>query len=216
MLTEKEKAAQGLLYNANYDKELLDERAYCKALCYEYNQLHPAKTEERTALIRTLLGKTNGSFLIEQPFMCDYGYNIEIGRNFFANHNCIILDEAKVTFGDHVFIAPNCGFHTAGHPLDAERRNIGLEYAYPITVGSNVWIGSNTIVLPGVTIGDYAVIGAGSVVTKEIPPGVIAVGNPCRMIREITDEDKKKYVTHSSGFPVQIDALPVLQENNPR
>lgn len=189
-MTEKEKAALGLLYDANYDKELFDERARCKALCYEYNQLHPSKLEERSDLIRKIVGSINGPFLIEQPFMCDYGYNIEIGTNFYANHNCIILDAAKVTFGDHVFIAPNCGFHTSGHPLDAERRNIGLEYAYPITVGNNVWIGSNTVVLPGVTIGDHAVIGAGSVVTKNIPAGVIAFGNPCRVIREITDADR--------------------------
>ena len=190
-MTEKEKAAQGLLYNAFYDKELNDERDYCKALCYEYNQLHPAKIGERTSLIQKLFGKTSGSFLIEPPFICDFGYNIEIGSNFFANHNCIILDGAKVIFGDNVMIAPHCGFYTDGHPLDAERRNAGLEYAYPIKVGSNVWIGGNVVVLPGITIGDNTVIGAGSVVTKDIPSGVVAVGNPCRVIREIIDEDKK-------------------------
>lgn len=190
-MTEKEKASRGLLYNAYYDKELIDERAYCKALCYEYNQLHPTKIGERTALIQKLFGKTRGSFLIEPPFMCDYGYNIEIGSNFYANHNCIILDAAKVVFGDNVMIAPNCGFYTAGHLLDAERRNTGLEYAYPIKVGSNVWIGGNVVVLPGITIGDNAVIGAGSVVTKDIPPGVVAFGNPCRVTREIIDGDKK-------------------------
>lgn len=190
-MTEKEKAARRVLYNASYDKELINERAYCKALCYEYNQLHPAKIAERTALIQKLFGKTKGSFLIEPPFICDYGYNIEIGSNFYANHNCIILDGAKVVFGDNVMIAPNCGFYTAGHPLDAEHRNAGLEYAYPIKVGSNVWVGGNVVVLPGITIGDNTVIGAGSVVTKDIPAGVVAVGNPCRVIREIIDEEKK-------------------------
>ncbi|AKB80198.1 Galactoside O-acetyltransferase [Methanosarcina horonobensis HB-1 = JCM 15518] len=189
--TEKEKATQSLLYNASYDKELIDERAYCKALCYEYNRLHPAKIGERTTLIQKLFGKTSGSFLIEPPFICDYGYNIEIGNNFYANHNCIILDGAKIVFGDNVMIAPHCGFYTAGHPLDAERRNAGLEYAYPIKVGNNVWVGGNVVVLPGVTIGDNTVIGAGSVVTKNIPSGVVAFGNPCRVIREIIDEDKK-------------------------
>ena len=174
-MTEKEKAARGLLYNAMYDKELIEERAYCKAICYEYNQLHPAKTEEREALIQKLFGKIGGPFLIEPPFICDYGYNIEIGSNFYANHNCIILDTAKVIFGDNVMIAPNCGFYTAGHPLDAERRNAGLEYAHPIKVGNNVWIGGNVVVLPGVTIGDNAVIGAGSVVTKDIPSYSLAV-----------------------------------------
>lgn len=107
--------------------------------------------------------------LLEQPFYCDYGYNIEIGENFYANMNCVILDEAKVTFGDNVFIAPSCGFYTAGHPLDVEQRNRGLEYARPIRVGNNVWIGAQVCVLPGVTIGDNTVIGAGSVVNRDIP-----------------------------------------------
>jgi galactoside O-acetyltransferase len=189
-MTEKEKASQGLLFNSIYDKELNGERDYCKALCYEYNQLHPAKIGERTSLIQKLFGKTRGSFLIEQPFICDYGYNIEIGSNFFANHNCIILDGAKVVFGDNVMIAPHCGFYADGHPLDVEGRNAGLEYAYPIKVGSNVWIGGNVVVLPGVTIGDNTVIGAGSVVTKDIPSGVVAAGNPCRVIREIMENKK--------------------------
>lgn len=130
----------------------------------------------------------------EQPFYCDYGYNIEIGENFYANMNCVILDEAKVTFGDNVFIAPSCGFYTAGHPLDVEQRNRGLEYARPIRVGNNVWIGAQVCVLPGVTIGDNTVIGAGSVVNRDIPANVIAAGNPCRVIREITEEDKTKYL----------------------
>jgi acetyltransferase-like isoleucine patch superfamily enzyme len=115
-------------------------------------------------------------FHIEQPFYCDYGYNIEIGENFYTNHNVVILDCAKVTFGDNVFVAPNCGFYTAGHPLDAETRNKGLENAKPITIGNNVWLGAGCSVLPGVTIGDNAVIGAGSVVTKDIPAHVLALG----------------------------------------
>lgn len=184
-MIEKEKASKGLLYDAGNDKTLIDERNYCKGLCFEYNQLHPSKMDERTALIKKILGKTSNSFLIEQSFICDYGYNIEIGDNFYSNHNCIILDCAKVTFGDNVFIAPNCGFYTAGHPLDAKTRNLGLEYAYPIAIGNNVWIGGNVVVLPGVTIGDNVVIGAGSVVTKDIPNGVVAAGNPCRIIKRI-------------------------------
>ncbi len=184
-MTEKEKAARGMLYNANYDKRLIEERNYCKGLCHEYNQLHPSIVAERKNIMHKILGKTSTDFLIEQPFMCDYGYNIEIGNNFYANHNCIILDCAKVTFGDNVFIAPNCGFYTAGHPIDAERRNQGLEFAYPIKVGNNVWIGGNVVVLPGVNIGDNAIIGAGSVVTKDIPSYTVAVGNPCKVIREI-------------------------------
>ncbi|MFR7478870.1 MAG: sugar O-acetyltransferase, partial [Acutalibacteraceae bacterium] len=123
----------------------------------------------------------------------DYGSHIQIGENFYTNHNCIILDGAPVVFGDNVFIAPNCTFSTAGHPLDVEQRNEGLEYAYPITVGDNVWFGASVTVLPGVTIGSNTVIGAGSVVNRDIPSGVVAVGNPCRVLRTITEEDKKKY-----------------------
>jgi len=136
-------------------------------------------------LLRNLLGKTDGDFTIQAPFWCDYGYNIFIGENFYMNHNCIILDCAKVEFGDNVFIAPNCGFYTAGHPIEAEIRNAGLEYAKPIKVGNNVWIGGNVTVLPGVTIGDNVTIGAGSVVTKDIPSNTVAVGNPCKVIRNI-------------------------------
>ena len=180
-MTEKEKAEKGYLYDANNDASLIEERTLCQDLCFQYNGLRPSMIETRIALIKKIIGKTKGRFLIEQPFWCDYGYNVEIGENFYANHSCIILDGAKVTFGDNVFIAPNCGFYTAGHPLDSEQRNQGLEYAYPIIIGSNVWIGAHVAVLPGVTIGDNVVIGAGSVVNKDIPSGVIA-----------TEDDKKK------------------------
>ncbi len=193
MRTEKEKAEAGLLYDANYDAELLAERAACKELCYDYNMSSPCDMEKRDGIIRRLFARTGKMFTIEPPFYCDYGYNIEIGENFFANMDCVVLDGAKVTFGDNVFIAPHCGFYTAGHPLDVEQRNKGLEYAYPISVGNNVWIGAHVCVLPGVTIGDNTVIGAGSVVTKDVPSGVLAAGNPCRVIREITEEDKNKY-----------------------
>lgn len=184
-MSEKEKCRRGELYDANYDKELIAERQRCKDLCFEYNHLRPSELKQREELMGKLLGKTGRQFLIEQPFYCDYGYNIEIGENFYTNVNCVILDGAKVSFGDNVFIAPNCGFYTAGHPFDVEQRNNGLEYARPITVGNNVWIGANVSVLPGVTIGDNCVIGAGSVVTKDIPAGSLAVGNPCRVIRKL-------------------------------
>lgn len=190
-MTEKEKMANKMLYDANYDKELLRDRLEAKDLCYEYNQLKPSNIEEQEKIMKKLLGKTKGNFTIVAPFWCDYGYNIEIGENFFANHNTVILDGGKVKFGDNVFVAPNCGFHTAGHPIDAERRNKGLEYAYPITVGNNVWIGAGVQVMPNVTIGDNVVIGGGSVVVKDIPSNSVAVGNPCKVIRAITEEDKK-------------------------
>lgn len=192
-MTEKEKMQKGVLYDANNDRELLLERLKCKDLCHELNQLRPSDIEGQEAVIRRLLGKIKGKFTILAPFWCDYGYNIEIGENFFANHNCVILDSAKVTFGDNVFIAPDCGFYAAGHPLDVEQRNQGLEYAYPIKVGNNVWIGGGVKVMPGVTIGNNVVIGSGSVVTKDIPDNVLAAGNPCRVIRPITEEDRKKY-----------------------
>lgn len=190
-MTEKEKMQRQMLYDANHDKSLLEERAIAKGLCYEFNRLHPSDEGGQQALIKKLLGKTKGTFCIVAPFWCDYGYNIEIGENFFANHNTVILDCAKVTFGDNVFIAPNCGFYTAGHPIDFERRNKGLEYAYPITVGDNVWIGGGVQVMSGVTIGSNVVIGGGSIVVKDIPSNSVAVGNPCRVIRAITEADQQ-------------------------
>lgn len=196
-MTEKEKMEKELLYDANYDESLQKERTICKDLCFELNQLKPSQTKEQKAVILKLFKKTKGDFTITAPFWCDYGYHIEIGENFYTNHNCVILDGASVKFGDYVFIAPNCCFTTAGHPIDYERRNQGLEYAYPITVGNHVWFGANVTVLPGVTIGDNVVIGSGSVVNKNIPSGVVAAGNPCKIIREITESDKSNYFTRT-------------------
>lgn len=184
-MSEKEKMLRGEIYNANYDKELLEERAKAQDLCYEYNNIKPSDFEKRKEIMKRIISNTKNNFCIEQPFWCDYGYNIELGENFYSNHNLVILDGNKVKFGDNVFIAPNCGFYTAGHPLDYETRNKGLEYAKPIAVGNNVWIGGNVCVLPGVTIGDNVVIGAGSVVNKDIPSNCVAVGNPCRVIKQI-------------------------------
>ncbi len=164
-MTDKDKMLAGELYDANYNKDLILERIKAKDLCYEYNNLKPSNMNARNELIKKIIGKTKKEFLIEQPFICDYGYNIEIGENFYANHNF--------------------SFYTAGHPLDYETRNKGLEYAKPITVGDNVWIGGNVVVLPGVTIGDNVVIGAGSIVNKDIPSNSVAVGNPCRVIKKL-------------------------------
>lgn len=190
-MTEKEKMRAQMLYDANYDQALLEERDKAKDLCYQYNQLRPSDKAGQREVLKKLLGKTGEHFIITAPFWCDYGYNITLGENFYANHNLVILDGAKVTFGDNVFIGPDCGFHTAGHPIDFERRNRGLEYAYSITVGDNVWIGAGVQVMPGVTIGSNVVIGGGSVVVKDIPSNCVAVGNPCKVIRAITEEDKK-------------------------
>ena len=188
-MTEKEKCERGLLYDANYDEELKNDRVRVKSLCQEYNETRYADAEKRAALIRNIVKTTGKNFLVEQPFWCDYGYNIELGENFYSNHNLVILDCVRVKFGDNVFIGPNCGFYTAGHPENVGQRNAGLEYARPITVGNNVWFGGNVVVLPGVTIGDNSIIGAGSVVTKDIPSNVVAVGNPCKPVREINNEE---------------------------
>nr|WP_295221780.1 sugar O-acetyltransferase [uncultured Chryseobacterium sp.] len=188
-MTEKEKCAQGLLYNANYDQELIKKRVAAKDLCQQYNNLKNSNSEGRISLLKKILGKIQENICIEPSFWCDYGYNIEVGENFYANHNLVILDCAKVVFGDNVFIGPNCSFYTANHPIDVKQRNEGLESAHPIKVGNNVWFGGNVVVLPGITIGNNSVIGAGSVVTRSIQDNVIAVGNPCRVIKTITEND---------------------------
>lgn len=183
--TEKLKMQNGDFYQPVKDKNLTKDRAKVKDLCFEYNSIPPSDVETRTKLIKKILGKTGRRIYVESNFFCDYGYNIEVGDNFYINHNCVILDCAKVTFGKNVFIGPNCGFYTALHPLDAKTRNKGIEYAKPIIVGDNVWFGGGVSVLAGVTIGDNTVIGAGSVVTKDIPSNTLAVGNPCKPIRTL-------------------------------
>lgn len=197
-MTEKEKMLKQMLYDANYDHDLLVQRTKAKELCYDFNNLRPSDEKGQKEILKKLLGKTKNNFIVTAPFWCDYGYNIEVGENFYSNHNLVILDGGKVTFGDNVFIAPNCGFYTAGHPIDFERRNKGLEYAYPITVGNNVWIGAGVQVMPGVTIGDNVVIGGGSVVVKDIPSNSVAVGNPCKVIRAITEKDQLETWDRSS------------------
>ncbi|WJH39808.1 sugar O-acetyltransferase [Aliirhizobium terrae] len=191
-MDELEKAARGLLYGANHDPAVLEKRMAAKRILHKLNGLSPDEGTERAALIRSLMGRIGKNFVFDGAVYCDYGFNIEIGDNFYANVNLIILDGAKVTIGDNVFIAPNVGIYTAGHPLDAIRRNAGLEYALPITIGNNVWIGGGVSIMPGVTIGDGAVIGGGAVVTRDIPPDVVAAGNPARVIREITEEDGRR------------------------
>lgn len=192
-MTEKEKAAAGLLYDANYNAGMLAERQAAAELCYDYNLLRPSQIEEKERILSRLLGHKGDNCVIVQPLHVDNGFNIEVGNNFFANYNFTVLDEAKVIIGDNVFIAPNVGIYCAGHPFDVELRNKGLEYALPVTIGDNVWIGAGVQIMPGVNIGSGTTIGAGSIVTKDIPSNVIAAGNPCRIIREITDYDRKKY-----------------------
>lgn len=181
MDTEKQKMLKGELYNAN-DSLLLEERNEARKKLFKLNQTF--ERDERKTILRNLLGSVAKDFVIESPFHCDYGYNIHLGENFYANVGCTILDGGEVRFGDNVLLAPNVGIYTAGHPLDVHQRVAGIEYAYPITIGNNVWIGADVSILPGVSIGDNTIIGAGSVVTKNIPASVIAVGNPCKVIKE--------------------------------
>lgn len=191
-MNQKERMQKNLPYKAWLDG-LSEERLECKKKIYEYNHLPPERWEERTELIKNILGSTGENVHIEEPFHCDYGSNIEVGENFFANYNFTVLDVGKVTIGDNAQIAPNVSIYTAGHPVHPDSRNSGYEYGIDISIGDSVWIGGSTCILPGVHIGSNVVIGAGSVVTKDIPDNVIAVGNPCKVIREITEEDRKYY-----------------------
>lgn len=176
-------------YNPEFEAEIQK----CKDKCYQYNQLNPNDRKTQTEMLKNILGTMGKEVIITPPFWCDYGYHISVGDYFYSNHNLIITDGANVTFGDNVFIAPNCCFTTAEHAIDPEMRKNGIEIAKPITVGNNVWIGAGSTVLAGVTIGDNSVIGAGSVVTRDIPAGVVAVGVPCRPIRQITEDDRYTY-----------------------
>ncbi len=180
----------GLPYKAWLDG-LSEERMENKKRIYRYNSLSPEQGEEQAALIKEIIGKCGENIWIETPFHCDYGWNIEVGENFFANYNLTILDVGKVVIGKNAQIAPNVSIYTAGHPVHPDSRNTGYEYGIGVTIGDNVWLGGNTVINPGVTIGNNVVIGAGSVVTKNLPDDVIAVGNPCRVLRKITEEDGK-------------------------
>ncbi len=162
----------------------------CSEKCFELNSLPPSKAEQRNALIKSLLGSIGDGFMIHSPFRCDFGSNIHIGNNFASNYNLSILDEAQVTIGDNVMIGPNCSIITIIHAFEATQRNAGLMKAKAITIGNNVWIAANVVILPGVEIGDGAIIGAGSVVTKSIAANTLAAGNPCRPIRSISDYDR--------------------------
>ena len=189
-MTEKEKMQKGMWYDANFDKELLAERIEADGLCYEFNHTHPKEAEKRAEILDKLLPNKGENVSILAPFIADYGKNCFIGEGTFINYGAYLMDGAPITIGKSCFIGPNCGMYTATHPLLAEERNRGLEKAKPITIGDNVWLGGDVTILPGVTIGEGSVIGAKSLVNKDIPPNVVAVGNPCRVIRAITEEDR--------------------------
>lgn len=198
-MTEKEKMLRHELYYA-FEPGLLEDRKRCKKLCYEYNYILPYDDEEgRMAILRKLIGSIGENIRIEPPFWCDFGTYLTIGDNFFSNHDLVILDAGVVKFGDNVMLGPSCGFYASGHPFDVQRRNEGYEYAWPITVGSNVWFGGGVRVVGGVSIGDNTIIGAGSVVTKDIPAGTLAAGNPCRVVRELSAGDMKRQWNFGRG-----------------
>ena len=188
-MSEKEKMLAGELYIA-MDEELRNDFFKAKKLTRLYNRTTEEEGDYRKQLLRELFESTGENFYIEPPFRCDYGCHISIGENFYSNYDCIILDVCKVKIGNNVLFGPRVSIYAAAHPIDAEIRNTGLEYGKPVTIGDNVWVGGSTVINPGVTIGNNVVIGSGSVVTKDIPDNVIAVGNPCKVLRQITEEDK--------------------------
>ncbi|MEH7177097.1 sugar O-acetyltransferase [Neobacillus vireti] len=188
-MSEKDKMLNQEYY-ISWDKELVEERERAKDLLFEFNNFKPSKRYERNQIIQKLFHSIGENAWIESPFNCDYGYNITVGDNFYANTNCTILDCAKVTIGNNVLIGPNVSLYTPNHAVNADERKEGYERSLPINIGDNVWISGSVTIVPGVTIGDNTIIGAGSVVTKDIPANVIAAGVPCRVIRSITDGDK--------------------------
>lgn len=175
------------------DEAVLEEMRKCKRIIQELNMFDRSDTEGISKIVKRLFGKSDGAIVVP-PFYCDYGFHIEVGSNFFANFNCTIVDVAKVKIGDNCMLAPNVSIYTGGHPIHPDTRNSAYNYGKEVLIGNNVWIGGNTVILPGVNIGDNVVIGAGSVVTKNIPAWSIAAGNPCKVIRKITENDRRYLV----------------------
>lgn len=182
--TEKEKMLDGELYMAS-DSQLVKERERARRLTRLFNQIDETEQATRAKLLKELFGSTGSNLYIEPTFRCDYGYNIHVGANFYANFNCVFLDVCEIRIGDDCLIAPGVHIYTAAHPLDAEERASGIEFGKPVTIGNQVWIGGMAVINPGVTIGDRVVIASGSVVTKDIPSDVVYGGNPARLIRTI-------------------------------
>ena len=191
-MTERERMLSGQLYDAG-DETLTAARGRAKRLTWRYHQLDPTDWDSRTQILQELLGHLGEDSWIEPPFRCDYGTQISIGDHFFANYDCIFLDVAPITIGNQVMFGPRVCLYTAGHPLDAATRNTGLEFGKPIAIGDDVWLGGNVVVLPGVTIGAGTVVAAGSVVRRDLPPHVLAAGNPCQVLRPLTEADRLKW-----------------------
>lgn len=174
------------------DDAVMEEQKVCRRILQRLNTVDRSDFDELGRIIKELFGKSENAF-VNPPFYCDYGSHIRVGKNFFANYNCTIIDVAEVTIGDNCQLAPNVAIYTAGHPIHPASRNTMYEYGISVTIGDNVWIGGNCVVMPGVHIGEGSVIGAGSVVTRDIPARSVAAGNPCRVIRAITDADRVFY-----------------------
>lgn len=189
-MNQKERRDAQMVYLA--DESVYEEQKECRKLLQKLNFVDRSDFEEIRAVVKQLLGKSEDAF-INPPFYCDYGTHIEVGKNFFANYNCTILDVARVRIGDNCFMAPNVAIYTAGHPIHPDTRNSQYEYGKEVTIGDNVWLGGSVVITPGVHIGNNVVIGAGSVVTRDIPDNAIAVGNPCKVVRFLTDADRKKF-----------------------
>lgn len=195
-MTNSERRDKGMLYIS--DEAVMQEQAVARRLTQKLNTMDRADFEGLKAVVKELLGRSDGA-VINPPFYCDYGKHIEVGKNFFANYNCTILDVGKVIIGDNCQLAPNVAIYTAGHPVHPASRNTLFEYGVEVVIGNNVWIGGNAVICPGVRIGDNVVIGAGSVVTKDVPAWTVAAGNPCKVIREITEEDRWGYLRGKSA-----------------
>jgi maltose O-acetyltransferase len=188
MRTEKEKMLAGELYDA-LDPQLSEERLKARVLIKALNDSCEDATEDRMRILKDLIPNAGEGLWLQPPFYCDYGYNIKVGDKVFFNFNCVVLDVAQVTIGSRTLFGPNVQIYTATHPMNHAERASGLEFAKPISIGEDCWIGGSVVICPGVNIGDRTVIGAGSVVTKNIPPDVFAAGNPCRVIRSLIQEE---------------------------
>ncbi|MFC6766185.1 maltose acetyltransferase domain-containing protein [Natrinema soli] len=184
MRSEKEKMLDGELYDPT-DPELVADRNRARDLTRRYNDTRPDEQTARREVLEDLLGSVGAECQIEPPFRCDYGYNIQLGENFYANFDCVVLDAARVEIGGNCMIAPGVHIYTATHPLDAAERIKGPEYAKPVTIGDNVWIGGQAVVNPGVTVGDDSVIASGAVVTEDVPDEVVVQGNPASVVKEL-------------------------------
>lgn len=191
-MTIRERMASGKLYT-DMGEGLPEERLRCQELLYDYNHTRPGEGERRQELLKQILGSSGKDIWIEPPFKMAYGTRTHVGNFFYANFNLVVVDDIDVYIGDHVMIAPNVTISATGHPVHPELRLHGNQFSFPVRIMDHVWIGSGAVILPGVTVGENSVIGAGSVVTKDIPPNVVAVGNPCRVLRPITERDKEYY-----------------------